>query len=243
MSIINSINNFRVQKWSKLKVKQYRDKEKCFIAEGYHNALEAFKSNCLIEVVSTEKNAPFDVPHHTVTYEVMEKLTAMATPPKLLGICRFPKVRAVGDTLLLIDQVHHPGNLGTIIRSAVAFGVDTVVLNASVDAYNTKVVQASQGMIFHINIVKKPLQAFLLELKSMGYQLVGTDVREGIPVQDFRAAQKRAVLIGGEGDGVGDDLHALCDVKVNIPMDARCESLNVGVATSIVLYALAQVRG
>ena len=239
MPIINSVNNFRVLQWSKLKNKTHREKLGLFMVEGYHLVLEAHRAGCLKEIITTEKNNDFDVPSYQVTYDVMEKLSAMATPTKMIGICHRKEQIAYGDNILLVDQIHHPGNLGTIIRSAVAFGVDTIVLNQSVDVYNQKVIQATQGMIFHINVIKSPIKDFILELKGQGYQIIGTDVKDGVDLHHAKADKKRAVLVGNEGEGVGSELLALCDMKVHIPMNQQCESLNVGVATSIILYGLA----
>ncbi|MCL2190138.1 MAG: RNA methyltransferase [Defluviitaleaceae bacterium] len=238
MSLINSTNNFRVKQWSKLKMRRQRDEQKCFIAEGYHIVAEAFKQNRLIEVITTEKNAPFPVPTFHVTYEVMEKLTSMATPTKVLGICRQSQEGEIGQNILLVEQVHHPGNLGTIIRNGAAFGIDTMVVENSADVYNAKVIQASQGMLFHLNIIKRPLATFVAEIKVQGYQIIGSDVREGTPLHSARVHAKRALLLGNEGEGVTENLLSQCDMKVHIPMNARCESLNVGVAAGIILYGL-----
>ena len=238
MAVINSTNNFKVLQWCKLKNKVYRDKQNRFIVEGYHLVQEAYRANCLKELISTEKNNSFDVASHQVTYSVMEKLTALATPTKIIGICTKAAQTNCGNSILLVDQIHHPGNLGTIIRSAVAFNVDTIVLNNSVDVYNHKVIQATQGMIFHINIIKSPIKDFILELKKQNYQIIGTDVKDGLQLQSVKANKKRAVLVGNEGEGVGDELLDVCDIKVNIKMNKKCESLNVGVATSIILYGL-----
>jgi len=238
MSVINSVNNFRVLQWGKLKNKIHRDKQNLFIVEGYHLVLEAHKANCLKEIISTEKNNSFDVPSYQVTYDVMEKLSAMATPTKIIGICCRKEKADYEDNILLVDQIHHPGNLGTIIRSAVAFNVDTIVLNNSVDVYNQKVIQATQGMIFHINIIKSPIEDFVLALKKQNYQIIGTDVKEGLDLHSIKASKRRAVLVGNEGDGVSDALLDMCDIKVNIKMNKKCESLNVGVATSIILFGL-----
>jgi len=241
MSVINSVNNFRVLQWSKLKNKAHREKLNLFIAEGYHLVSEAYKAGCLKEIISTEKNNEFDAASYQVTYDVMEKLSSMATPTKMIGICHRKEKSAHGDSILLVDQIHHPGNLGTIIRSAAAFNVDTIVLNNSVDVYNQKVIQATQGMIFHINIIKSPIQDFILELKKQDYQIIGTDVKTGLDLRSAKAGKKRAVLVGNEGDGVSNELLDMCDIKVNIKMNAQCESLNVGVAASIILYGLAEV--
>ena len=155
MAIINSLNNFRVLQWAKLKDKAHRNKQKLFIVEGYHLALEAYKANHLTELITTENNSPFDVTTYQVTYDVMQKLSLLATPTKVLGICRHKEEAGYHNNILMVDQIHHPGNLGTIIRSAVAFNVDTIVINNSVDIYNHKVIQATQGMLFHINIIKR----------------------------------------------------------------------------------------
>ncbi|MCL2361783.1 MAG: RNA methyltransferase [Defluviitaleaceae bacterium] len=238
MAIINSQTNFRVLQWAKLKEKAIRDKQKLFIVEGYHLVSEANKTAHLKEIITTEKSKSFDVPTYQVTQDVMEKLSSLATPTKLIGICRRKEATLYGDSILLVDQIHHPGNLGTIIRSAVAFDVDTIVVNNSVDVYNQKVIQASQGMIFHINVVKKPIAPLILELKAQDYQIIGTDVKECTSLRTIQSRKKRAVLLGNEGEGLGDELLNMCDVRVNIEMNERCESLNVGVAAGIVLYCL-----
>lgn len=238
MAVINSQNNFKVLQWCKLKNKAGRDKQNLFIVEGFHLVSEAYKTNHLQEIISTEKNNNFDVPTSQVTYEVMEKISSMATPTKILGICQKPEDRPHKNNILLIDQITHPGNLGTIIRSAVAFNVDTIVLNNSVDVYNPKVIQSTQGMIFHLNIIKRPIKDFIVELKQQNYQIIGTDVKDGTDLREVKTEEKRAVLIGSEGDGVNDELLKICDIKVNIKMNKNCESLNVGVAAGIILYNL-----
>jgi len=238
MSIINSPTNFKVLNWSKLKIKSNRDKQGLFIVEGYHLVNEAFKTGSLKEIITTEKTSEFDVLTSTVTYEVMEKLTSLATPTKFIGICKKPDKKSYGNNILLVDQITHPGNLGTIIRSAVAFNVDTIVLHNSVDVYNQKLIQATQGMIFHINIIKSPINEFITELKKNEYQIIGTDVNEGQDLRNVKTREKRGVLVGSEGEGVSENLLKMCDVKINIKMNKKCESLNVGVATSIILHGL-----
>jgi TrmH family RNA methyltransferase len=238
MPVINSLTNFRVLQWQKLKNKAHRDKQGLFIAEGYHLVSEAYKANSLMEVITAEKNGGFGVKTYQVTYDVMEKLTSLATPTKYLGICRQKGESAYGNNLLLIDQIHHPGNLGTIIRNAAAFGVDTVVVEKSADIYNQKVIQSTQGMVFHVNIIKRNLGGFIAELKEQGYQIIGTDVREGTPLHTVKPDAKRAVLLGSESAGVNGALMDVCDIKVNIKMNGKCESLNVGVAAGIILYQL-----
>ena len=240
MSVINSPTNFRVLQWAKLKDKNHRDKHKLFIIEGYHLVSEAYKANCLNEIITTEKTGCFDIETYQVTHDVMKKLSSLATPTKILGICRQKDECDYSNNILLVDQIHHPGNLGTIIRNAVAFNIDTIVVSNSVDAYNQKVIQSTQGMIFHINIIKRPINEFILELKRQNYQIIGTDVKKGQHLSAVKTAEKRAVLVGNEGEGLSAELLNMCDIKVKIDMNEKCESLNVGVATGIILFCLRQ---
>ena len=238
MKQIDSTTNFRVLQWKKLKDKTARNEKKQFIVEGYHLVSEAYKAGQLVEVITTENKCDFDVPSYKVRYDVMESISSMATPNKIIGICSKKAPGSYGDSVLVVDRIHHPGNLGTIIRSAVAFNVDTIVINESVDVYNQKVVQATQGMIFHINIIKSSLSGAIAELKNKNYQIIGTDVRDGVNLDDFTARKKHALIVGNEGEGLDQDILDQCDVKLNIEMNSNCESLNVGVATSIILYHL-----
>ena len=238
MNEINSTTNFRVLQWIKLKDKDNRKEKKMFLVEGYHTVEEAYKTGYLKEVITTDDKCEFDVPTYKVRDDVMKKISSLATPHKVIGVCEIKENKGYGNSILIVDKINHPGNLGTIIRSAVAFNVDTIVINESVDVYNQKVIQATQGMIFHINIIKTRLNDFMVELKDKGYQIIGTDVREGIKLDDFKSKDKHAVLVGNEGDGLGDDLLSKCDVKINIEMNSKCESLNVGVATGIILHHL-----
>ena len=239
MAIINSVDNFRVKQWVKLKDKKHRDIQKLFIVEGYHLVLEAYRANYLKELITTGKNDEFKgITAYQVREDVMGRLSSLATPSKMLGICYQKEEGAYQDNILIIDQIHHPGNLETIIRNAVAFNVDTVAINGSADTYNQKVIQASQGMIFHINIIRSPLKDLMVNLKKQGYQIIGTDVKEGLSLAKVKANKKRALLVGNESAGLRDDLLDICDIKVNIEMNEKCESLNVGVATGIVLYCL-----
>lgn len=224
--------------WSKLKDKDYRKSKKIFIVEGYHTVLEAYRTNCLKEVITTEDRSEFNVPTYYVRDDVMKKLSSLATPHKIIGICEQRQSQDYGNNLLVVDKINHPGNLGTIIRSAVAFNVDTIIINESVDVYNQKVIQATQGMIFHINIIRSSLDNIIDELKNKDYQIIGTDVREGINLDEFKAKEKHALLVGNEGNGLDDDILNKCDVKINIEMNNKCESLNVGVATGIILHHL-----
>ena len=156
-----------------------------------------------------------------------------------MAICNKKEEQKLGNKILLLDEIQDPGNLGTIIRSAVAFNVDTIVLgNNTVELYNTKVIRAMQGMLFHINIISRNLLEFIPELSNLNYKILGTRVTHGKNVKDIEKNEKFAIIMGNEGNGMSEEVAELCDEFIYIDMNEACESLNVGVATSIILYEL-----
>ena len=233
--VINSQNNFRVKQWMKLKDKSGRDKQKRFLAHGYHPVLEAYKAGLLEEVICTSKTSEFDVPSFFVTVDVMEKLSMLAAPPKIMGVANQKTSKVINGNAVFVNAVHHPGNLGTIIRNAVGFGAENIVLESSADVYNPKVVQASQGMIFYVNTIKSSLSEQAAALKELGYQIIGTDIKSGKSLNKLTPAKKWGLVLGNESEGVGADLLKQCDVNIKIDMSEKCESLNVGVASGIIL--------
>ena len=119
----------------------------------------------------------------------------------------------------------------------VAFNVDTIILSKdTVDLYNPKVVRSTQGMNFHINIIRRDLEHEINTLKEKGYTVYSTDVINGKNIKNVKVNGKYAIIMGNEGNGVRENIKNLSDEKLYIKMNNDCESLNVGVATSIILY-------
>ena len=144
-----------------------------------------------------------------------------------------------GEKVLILDRIQDPGNLGTIIRSAVAFNIDTIICSPdTVDFYNPKVVRASQGMMFHIPIIIKNTNEVIRNLKNNDYKIVGTKVTNGKDVREASIYSHFALIIGNEGQGISRDIEELCDEYLYIKMNENCESLNASVAASILLYEI-----
>lgn len=231
---ISSINNGKVSYWGKLKMKKYRDIEHLFIVEGDHLVEEALKAGVVKEVICLEEKN-YGVPSYEVTLDIMRRLTTLVSPPRVMAVCSFLHPDDIKDNVLILDRIQDPGNLGTMIRSAVAFNFKTIILsNDTVDLYNDKVLRASEGMIFNMNIIKDELTNIIPLLKQKGYLVVGTDVRNGIGIKELR---KRlcAIVIGNEGAGMSLETKELCDTFVNININKACESLNAAVAASIIM--------
>lgn len=227
----------------KLKEKKYRDLYQEFLVEGEHLVIEAYRSGLLEEILLEEDSVTvLDVPITSVTKEILAKISTLDTPSYIVGICKKKEEKQeLGNKLLLLDRIQDPGNLGTIIRSSKAFGVDTIILgDETVDFYNPKVIRATQGMAFHIQIISRNLKEVILELKQKDIPIYGTRVEYGEDIRTLtnRDKEKYALIMGNEGRGVSEEILDLCDKFIYIELDKDVESLNVSIATSILLYEL-----
>lgn len=236
--LYSSLENPKIKELKKLKTKKYRDILGKFIIEGEHLINEAYNLGYLEEIYALEDyQCDLDVKVNYVTKEVLKYITDLETPT-IIGVAKKMEEKDIGDKLVILDDIQDPGNLGTIIRSSVAFNIDTIVLsNNSVDLYNDKVIRASQGMIFKINIIRKDIIPFISKAKNE-YHIYGTKVNGGNSLKKIEKQKKFAIIMGNEGKGMSSELDNLCDEFIYIDMNKECESLNVGVATSIILYEL-----
>lgn len=238
--IYTSIQNDRIKELAKLKEKKYRDQTNLFLIEGEHLVREAYNHGCLKTLIKLENEAfALDIETLEVNEKVLNYISSLKTSAKVIGVCQKKNDELIGNHLLLLDDVQDPGNLGTIIRSAVAFNVDTVILGENcVDLYNEKVVRATQGLIFGINIISKNLDNLIPYLKEKEYKIYATKVTGGKSLKSIEKNEKFAIIMGNEGSGVKPSLLNACDEYLYIDMNKNCESLNVAVATSIILYEL-----
>ena len=144
---------------------------------------------------------------------------------------------------LVVAGVQDPGNLGTILRSAEAFEAKGIVLTeGTVSAYNSKVVRASAGSVFRVPVVKLELAGLTEQLRARGIRLLATSSHKGIPLHEANLHGEAAVFVGNEGAGISKRLLSEMDELLMIPHSARVESLNAGVAASIILYEAARQR-
>ena len=174
-----------------------------------------------------------------VSKEIIKKLSSLDTTSNFIGVVKMKEMNNnFGSRILILDDIQDPGNLGTIIRSSVAFNVTDIILsNNSVDLYNDKVIRSSEGMIYKINIVRTDLIKVIKKLKENNYLILGTNVRDGVDVKEVNSS-RFALVMGNEGKGVKEEIINLCDKNLYIKMNKNCESLNLGVATGILLYEL-----
>ncbi len=235
---ITSLTNQKVKYYVRLKDKKFRDVENMFLVEGDHLVNEAINKGYAREIISLNE---FDsnLPVVLVTEEIMKKISSQKSISPICAVCRKIPTNKIGETVIALDDIQDPGNLGTIIRSSVAFDIDTILLgDKSVDLYNEKVIRSSEGMIFKKNVLRCNLHDKLLELKKSGYEIIGTDLKNGTNVKAFNFPKKVVIVMGNEGNGLSDLVNEVCDNYIYIDMNNECESLNVAVASSIILYEM-----
>jgi len=227
--------------------------------EGVRILEEAIRSGLRFQAVffseSAEGHAKRLLPQigaHVETAVLPDKLFASVvpseTPQGVAALVRYKQSSfddllekvALGP-LVVVAGLQDPGNLGTILRSAEAFGAAGVILGeGTVSPFNSKVVRGSAGSIFRLPALRAKLADVLPKLREKGVRRVATSSHKGVPLPQANLAVPIAVLIGGEGAGVPRDWIAKADELVAIPHAAQVESLNAGVAASIVLYEIAR---
>ncbi|WP_025025428.1 TrmH family RNA methyltransferase [Caldalkalibacillus mannanilyticus] len=256
MIMIESKNNPRFKEWKKLHTKKGRKESGLFLIEGEHLVEEALKSDWAIVdfIVSSEYRVPDEwmKKYPVLMQEKIEilaplfsELSETQTPQGIAAVIKKRPSPTNEDWLkqaklmLLVDQIQDPGNLGTMIRTADAAGVDAVVLGkGTVDPFSGKVLRSSQGSTFHLPLIEKELQEYIVQLQQEGWQIYGTSLTDAI---DFRELEitpesKVAIVMGNEGEGVQEALLEQMNQKIKIPIWGQAESLNVAIATGILLY-------
>lgn len=236
--MIESTNNKYVKYLTKLNNKKYQDLEEKFLVVGKHLVLEAKKTGYLEQVITSEESLEYEN-SILVSENVMKKITGLKSSPKIIGLCKKIKPKKITGTVAILDNIQDPGNLGTIIRSARAFNIDTIIISSdSVSPYNSKAIRASEGMIFHQNFIICDIKEKIMDLKKQGYKVYTTDVREGTSLENIAFDEKTCIILGNEGNGVKESISSLADFKMNIKLNKTCESLNVAVCASIIFYKM-----
>lgn len=237
MKTIESTQNALIKKRAKLKSKKFRDETGLALIEGEHLVQEAIKHSILKELFIINGDIPFDtdVEIYLCTPEILKKLSSQKSEPKMIGVIEIPQAKTEQlEKVVLLDRIQDPGNFGTIIRSSIAFGIDAIIYNeGTADPYSPKVIQASQGAVFEIPLIKADLTSFMDENKLTYYATALH--QDSVPLSLLKPEKHFGLLMGNEGQGLNADLLDKADTTVEIEMDAF-ESLNVGVACSICLY-------
>lgn len=223
-----------------------------FLGDGDKLLDEAIRHGAPLTAVVTTVGVPVPPPGVcarvvTVPADVMESISPMRSPQGALFICRTPDFNPpnalTGQRYLILDGLQDPGNLGTIWRTADAFGADGLLLVNACDPFGHKAVRASMGACFRFPVWEAGADAAAALVHAAGLPLTATALTD--TAADLRDCDltRGAVVIGSEGRGVSPELLALCDGAVRIPMTARCESLNAAAAAAVILWEMGKQGG
>ena len=235
--MIDSVNNEKIKYFKKLRDKKYILEEKKYIVESEHLVEEAYKSGLLLEVITSKSDTNYDVKTTLVSEKVLKSISLLPSAPNIMGVVKYKEGNEiVGNKIVLLDNVQDPGNVGTIIRCALAFNVDTVILsNDSVNLFNDKMIRSSEGTIFKMNVIKMDLRSAIEKIHSLGIKVYYADMNGTIDLDNAKI-NDYALVLGSEGKGISDYIKELSDESINIPMNNLCESLNVSVSGGIIMY-------
>ena len=233
--IITSLSNPLIKKIMGLKTKKNRIINHQYLVEGKHMVEEALLSGVVDMVITTDKN----VKDATIVNEnIMKKIAFTKNPQPYMAICH--KCKSYLDTenkrTLILDDIQDPGNLGTLIRTALAFGFNQIVLSEdTVDVYNDKVLRATQGAIYRVNIVNGALERIIPELQKSGVYVAASTLDDASNIDSIENYDKMAIVLGNEGNGMHAHIVELCNQSLYIPI-SNMESLNVAIAGGIIMY-------
>lgn len=252
MEFINSLDNSTIKKIKKLKQRKYREEEKKFLAEGrkfldftYTPDLIILKENFEDFENITTKLERFDCRKIVVNDRIFKELTSQENSQGVILVYPYceTNIEKINNNIIVLDKIQDPGNLGTIIRVADAAGFKDIILSkGSVDCYNEKCVRSSMGSIFNMNIVYMEEFQLIQFLKEKKYKFLVTALENNsIEYTDISLNEKNAIIFGSEGNGVSSNFLKAADETVIIPIYGSAESLNVAMASGIILYKVREL--
>ena len=261
---ISSKDNERVKYTKALLKSKNRQKESKYIIEGYRILTLAIECNADLDYVFINEDFENKTEHveflkvledknikvFKTTNKIFKDLIDTENTQGILGVVKF-KERKIEHNIsnddkfvLILDRIQDPGNMGTIIRTADAAGVDAIIaLKGSVDIYNPKVIRSTMGSIFDMNIINCTQEECLKALKSKDFNIVSSFLNTDNYYHKTEYGNKVALVIGNEANGVNDDLIDQSDILVKIPIYGNAESLNAAISSAILMYEIKKYLG
>ena len=257
--IITAKDNDKIKYTKSLLKSKNRNKESKFIIEGYRILTLAIECRAKLDYVfinedfeKKQEHKEFleilkkkDIRVYKTTNKIFEDLTDTENTQGIIGVVKF-KQRTLEENLtddnrfvLILDRIQDPGNMGTIIRTADAAGVDAIIaLKGCVDIYNPKVIRSTMGSIFDMNIIHCTQEECLQELKSNNFKIVSSYLNTDNYYHETKYHDRTALVIGNEANGVNNDLIEASDILVKIPIYGNAESLNAAISSAILMYEI-----
>lgn len=258
MEIIQSKDGSIIKEVRRLKEKRYRLQNEKFLIEGFRFCEEAICSEFEVESIFIETNSKEKWEQmecsekvkdftkiYFVTESVLKSISSTENPQGIVAVVKNKIVRPNVEAgfYILVDKVQDPGNLGTIIRTAHAAGALGVILTkGTVDVYNEKTLRSTMGSIFYVPIIIEEEHEVVDFLRKKDFELVVSSLNTDKNFFDVDLTGKIIIAVGNEGNGVSDEIMAISDIKVKIPMPGNAESLNVSIAGAIMMFEVVRQK-
>lgn len=261
---ISSKDNERVKYTKSLLKSKNRQKESRYIIEGYRILTLAMECDAEVDYVFINETFEDKEDHKNLldilkdksikvfktTNKIFKELVDTENTQGILGVIKFKErkiehnIKNEDKFVLILDRIQDPGNMGTIIRTADAAGVDAIIaLKGCVDIYNPKVIRSTMGSIFDMNIIHCTQEECLKELKSKDFKIVSSYLNTDNYYHKTEYGNNVALVIGNEANGVNDDLINESDILVKIPIYGNAESLNAAISSAILMYEIKKYLG
>lgn len=244
-----TVSKNRLKEIAKLLQKKYREKTGLFIAEGEKILEEMLSSDVDIVEVYTLKDLCIDFPYYKINVEEMKKIASTNTPCEVLTVAKkkFYNVKNFKklNNIVLLNAISDPGNLGTIIRSAAAFGIQGIILFGNcVDLYSQKVIRSTAGNFFKIPIIQLNSIEELTKYFSNHIKIsTSLSSENNISLEECKNIKNKIVMFGAEAKGLEENLIKISNKNIKLKMENGVDSINLAICASIIMYELKKVTG
>ena len=226
-----------------------RYEERAFVCDGTKLLEEAIASNMKIRYIFIEEEV--ELPQewlqkytvYTAPRDIMEYISTVECTQGVIFCCEMQDMAEVsGEQIILLDHLQDTGNLGTILRTADAFGISGVVLDGCADPYNPKTVRAAMGSLFRVPLCTRSMKEMIPNLKQRGIPTYAAVLSEHAQSLESVSMRQAAVVIGNEGKGVSPQTAEMCDGHIILPMRGVTESLNASIAAGIIMWEMQRAQ-
>ena len=262
--IISSSSNQIIKDAKSLHRKKDRWNKRCFFIEGVRAVEESILSNAEIDYILYsemlfsvkggkelfDKINLLDCSVYHISDKLFEEITDTESPQGIFASVNFnfhtvdEALTDKGNFFILLDRVQDPGNMGTIIRTADAFGSNGIIVtNGCVDVFNPKTIRSTMGSIFHVPLLYyNEIDDAIIELKNSGIQIMSTALKSSNYCYNVDFKTDFALVIGNEASGVSENIINASDCLIKIPMQGKAESLNAAIASAVIMYEVLRQR-
>ena len=248
---IESVNNKIIKHVKSLKTKKYREKNHQYVIDGLRIVNHSLKYESLLEYIivtdtfrKTNSFLKLKFSQSCLVYIIADKLMDLLieteTPQGIIAVMNKSRTSVINGSVLILDRIQDPGNIGTLIRTADAAGFGSVIIvKGSTDPYSQKALRSSMGSIMTLNIIfSSDIKTEVINLQKKGYKVYSAALEGGVDFRKVNYDNEKVLIIGNEANGISEELLLISDKKVFISMIGAVESLNASIAGGILMFEM-----